>query len=293
MKLSAYIFIAVLILASCSKDRVTQDNFQPMDAFYNKYKQEEQLFTITDTGSGPCIITGKLGTKIYNVCDSSAFIRLSDSVAITYSYQLGLVELYSVKDMMLWPASSLAGGQLLQTAADVRVRIFNGADNYVLRSGRNYQITMNDSTAMNGLMSVYGGSESGTDINWAPDLQSTLTTTPPQDSLTIFNLGFVSCARPYTSPSSGILTASVLGTNTQNIGIYVVFKNFKSVMKITNLISAPIPIGEPVTFIAFALNQNNEYLLDKRDLIFTGNINIPLSFSTVSEADLLAALDNL
>ena len=293
LRLFALGAIICLIAVACSKDRVTQDSFSPMDAFYNKYKQQEQVFTITDTGTGPCIITGAQGTKIYNVCDSSAFIRPSDSSAITYNYQLGLVEIYSVKDMILWPAPSLAGSQLLQTAADVRVRIFKGADNYVLRPARNYEMTMNDSAANSVAMSVYDGAESATNIDWSADAKSSLTVSPPLDSLNVFNMGWVSCARPRNSTGTAILTATVAGTGTDNIGVFIVFKNFKSVMKVTHLVSAPIPVGEPFTFIAMALNQNNQYVLDKRDITLTGSLNISLSFQAVSETDLINMLSGL
>src|SRR6185436_9263316 len=122
--------------------------------------------------------------------------------------------------------------------------------------------------------------------SWSLDAASTVVPSPPYDSMNVFNLGWVSCARLYTPATTGVLTATVIGTGTQNIGVFIVFKNFKAVMQVTNLISGPVPIGQPFTFIAFALNQNNQSVLDKREMTLTGDQTISLSLQPITQADL-------
>src|SRR5262245_4584536 len=100
MKFKLYISaIVILFIAACSKDRVEQDSFKPMDSFYNKYRQQEQEFVI-DTGQGPCLLTGKQGTRLTNVCDTGSFYRTKDNSGITYPYKIKLIEIYTAMDMI-------------------------------------------------------------------------------------------------------------------------------------------------------------------------------------------------
>ncbi len=283
-------FILSMLFVACSKDRVTQDSYQPLDAFYNSNKQQEQVFPIDSGGKG-CTIVGKMdSTLLYNVCDSSAFIN--DTTVITRPYQIGLVEIYTAKDMILWQMSSTAGGQLLQISPAIRVRAFLGNTNYILRPGRSYNAVLRDTLANQIALNAYDGIQ-GNNVTWSIDGQSLVTKTPPLDSLIVYNLGWITGGSPYTPSSTGVITISVAGSNTQNIGIFVVFKNIRSVMQITNLTSGPIPANTPFTFIAFALNQNNQYVVDERAMTISGNTSITLNLQPTTQANLLNLLGAL
>jgi hypothetical protein len=112
--------------------------------------------------------------------------------------------------------------------------------------------------------------------------------------LTPATTGYVSAARADTS-NAGLtpVTLTVNGNNTQNIEIYISFTNFKSVMKVTNLISAPIPIGEEVTLLAFGKRQNNEYVLHLQTFIVSNNLQISLNMQVTGQSGIIAALETL
>src|SRR2546423_1237548 len=116
------IFISIVIAAwfsACKKDRMVQDDYQSMDSFYDQNKEEEQEYTIDSSGTCPLIC--KKQTKI---CMSADMFQFTNGSGITYPFTLKVVELYSIKDMLLWRAPSTTGGNILETSAENRVRTF-------------------------------------------------------------------------------------------------------------------------------------------------------------------------
>jgi len=292
-KLINYIIISCLLFAACNKKRVEQDAYQSMDTFYNKYKQKEQDFVV-DTGQSPCLITGMMGTRLYNICDTGMFVRKKDGSSITYPYHIRLVEIYPIKDMILWPLPSIAAGKILETEASIRVRGFKDNDTLVLKPGRTYTADFAPVTNLFSPAQVYDGIDNGTFVDWVIDNASSVIVNPFYDSLTVANMGWVNTARLHSSSSSyATITFSAPGTNPQNIGIFLVFKNFKSVMQVYNLVSGQIPAGETVTLIAMAVNQNNQYLLQKQDYTISANMTIALNMQAISESDLITTLSGL
>ena len=80
------------------------------------------------------------------------------------------------------------------------------------------------------------------------------------------------------------------GTNTQNIQVYVSFANFKGVMRIENLTTTSLPLGERVTLIAFGQKQNTDFVMDQQTFTVSANQQIPLNMQVVTENDILNAL---
>ena len=103
-------------------------------------------------------------------------------------------------------------------------------------------------------------------------------------------MGFVSAARIHNASSTTTLTLSVNGTNTQNIQSYISFSNFKGLVRITNLSSGGIPVGEAVKFVAFARKQTNDYVLHEQSFTTTNNQQINLDMQVVTQSYLLSAL---
>jgi hypothetical protein len=64
-------------------------------------------------------------------------------------------------------------------------------------------------------------------------------------------------------------------------------------MKVTNLVSAPIPVGESVTLIAFGKRQNNEYVIHLQNFTVASNQQIPLNFQVTGPSGILTALETL
>jgi hypothetical protein len=130
-----------------------------------------------------------------------------------------------------------------------------------------------------------------------PGFVDTLSTVNPASGfylLTPATTGYVSAARIDTSNAAYTpVTITVDGNHTENIEIYISFNSFKSVMKVTNLVSAPIPIGENVTLVAFGKRQNNEYVIHLQTFTVANNQQIPLNFQITGPSGILTALEAL
>lgn len=287
--LAIYSFIAIIIsFSSCKKDRVVQDDYQSMDSFYDQNKEEEQEYVIDSSGSCPLIC--KKGTKL---CASADILQFTNGSNITYPFTLKVVELYSIKDMLLWRMPAISSGNILETSAEIRVRAFKGNSELELKSSQTYYMEMDTMPNLQSNMQMYYGSSVSNTTDWA-NSNSSVAVNSYFYILNVGRMGWVSSAQLHTSTAQNTtVTITAAGTNTQNIEIYITFANFKGLIKVTNLVSSPIPIGEQVKLFAMAKNQNNDYVLDQQTFTVAANQQITLNLQVVSEANLLAALDGL
>lgn len=293
---------AFTVTISCKKDRVPQDDFQSMDSFYNDNQEEEQELQVDSGSSGSCFVTAKKGTRI---CVNPVNLKDAGGNDMPgYPFQLKVIELYSIKDMILRRQPSTDGGSILETSAEIKVRPFKDGNEYYLKDGKTYTMETATISPIDSNMLSYYGHDNGGVGDWTNNLAdlypgfvdslSSVTITPSYYILTPAKSGYVSAAKPHVSSTQmTTVNVSVAGLNTQNIEIYIVFNNSKSVMKVLNLQSAPVPVGEPVTLVAFAKKQTNEFVLYQQSFTVTPAPLVTLNWIVVSETNLLNALEAL
>lgn len=287
-----------ILLSSCSKDRLLKEEYSSMDSFFDKNKQQEQEFTIDSLGNGP--IVGKMGTKIYV---NKTIFMYADGSDITYPFTIRLIEIYPIKDMIFWKLPTVAGGNVIEIAAEIRVKAFKNGVELMLKPGKKYYMELATMTKLNTNMKVYYGFSASNYIDWTNNLASIVPINDTLSSVTangtfyamnVAKMGWTACARPTaTSLSTTTMTFTAKGGNPQNISIFVVFKNFKAVAQVYNLTLGKIPLGEQVTVVAMAMNQNNEYVLHKQEITITANQQIALDMQPINETDLLSMLGSL
>jgi len=296
-------FFTVLILcAACKKDRVQQDNYESMDSFYNDNQEEEQELQVDSGANGPACVTAKKGTVI---CISRDALQDAGGTEVpSYPFQVKVIELYSIKDMILRREPSTSGAAILETSAEIKVCPFKDGNEVYLKPGRKYvMLTDTFPSNVSNMISYYGigtgivGDWTNSISTFIPGFVDTLSSVYTNSGCYVLSpatTGYVSAAREYSSGSSYTpVTVSVAGNNTQNIEIYISFNNFKSVMKVTNLVSAPVPVGENVTLIAFGKRQNNEYVYHLQTFTVTNNQQIPLNMQVIGQSGIIAALETL
>ena len=294
--------IAAAIFYSCKKDRVPQDDYQNMDSFYSDNQEEEQELQVDSGSGGNCFVMAIKGTRICITRDMLKDIGGNDIPS--YPFQLKVIELYTIKDMILRKQPSVAGTTVLNTTAEIKVRPFKDGNEAFLKSGRAYLMeTASFTSTDSSMISYYGFDQNGTG-NWTTlisdfipgflDTMSSVTATPAYYILTPATTGYVSAAKAYQPPvQSTPISFSVTGTNTQNIQIFLSFNNVKSVIKVENLTSIPVPIGETVTLVAFAKKQTNDFVLHKETFTVTAGQTITLNMQVISESSLLTSLESL
>lgn len=282
------------VILSCKKDRVPQDDYKDMDSFYSNHEEEEQEYTIDSTGNCPLVC--KKGTKI---CVGADMFEFTGGGPISYPFQLKVIELYSIKDMILRRIPSVASGNVLETSAEVRVRPFKNGTEVFLKPGRKYWLETAALPSTNNNMQSYYGYDSNGSNNWTSNISdfipgftdtlSSVVASSTYYTTTPATTGWFSPAKIFPATNTS-LTLTVPGTNTQNIQVYVSFANFKGVMKIENLTTTSLPLGESVKLIAFGQKQNNDFVMDQQTFTVSANQQIPLNMQVVTENDILNAL---
>jgi hypothetical protein len=285
------------LISACKKDRIPQDDYQSLDSFYDDNKEEEQEFIIDSAGTN-CFITAKKGTRI---CVPRESLQFSNGTDITYPFTLKVVELYSIKDMILWKIPATAGTSILETSAAVRVRAFKNGTEVFLKPGTSYLLETASFASTNSGMLSYYGFDNGGNNDWTNTLSnilpgfvdtiSAVIATPTFYSLTVANTGWISCARLHSSPNATTtLSLTASGTNTQNIHVYISFTSFKGLTKVNNFSSIPIPLATQVTLVAIGKKSNGDFVINQQSFALTANQQVALSMGVISEANLLAAL---
>jgi hypothetical protein len=301
--LIAFSLLAVLscfFIISCKKDRINSpppaDTYSSMNAFYNKYQQQEQDYQI-DSG-GVCPLICKMGTKI---CAGADLFEYSNSQAVHYPFHLKVMEIYPVKDIILNKLPNVAGGNILEAAAQIRVRAVRDNQDLHLKTGNKYYMELDTMINPANYTEVYEGVNNGTYVDWVIDNQSQIGANAYFDTLHVAKLGWTQSAKAHNSGAKTTITVLPPSgsSGAEFIDVYFVFKNFKSVMQVYyntssgNFISGQVPVGEPITVIAMALNQKNEYVLHKEDIAVSAGQQITLNMQVISESNLLGMLSGL
>ncbi len=287
---------AMLFSASCKKDRVPQDDYQSTDEFYDDNADDEDTTTIDSTG-GPCDIVLPKGT---HVCIGAAQLEFPGGGAVTYPFQIVTAECYSIKDMILKRVPSTSGGNVLETAMEFRLRAFKNGTEVFLKTGAAYSMTTAPIGTASANMDVYYGVDNSGSNNWvnslSPAIDAVTTITPGTNtySLNVGQTGWVSPAMLFANAAGNTsLTLTVPGTGTGNIQTYLSFTGFKGVMKIENLASSTVPLGQPVNMVAFGKKVDNNFYMDYHSFTTTANAVMPLNMVQTTEAGVLGVLGGL
>ena len=308
----AALLFASMIIVGCKKDRF-EDEYEEEEEttsytslyVYSAQKQPEQSKTITfeDTCCGP-IMVGVEGTKIWL---HSNLFQLANGDSLKVPYDIMLIELYPVYDMLYYGQPALDGETPLETAAQIKVRILKDGEECMLRSGKGYAIELDvtNGSADNSDMLVYYGETSVDVTRWTNDV-STLDASISPDNisavytdstgylLSIARLDWVSCSRAYTTTgaSSAIAFTTDLG-GSEFIDIWVGYSDINSLTKATSLVTTSIPVGTNVEFVATALDQDGTPVMHNSTETITAGHTVALNLSTTTSETIVSTVEGL
>ena len=124
-----FAFAAVVVIYSCSKERIESKNtYSPVNTYLDSKKQKEQEFIIDSTGSGP--IVGNQGTKIWT---GKQCLMFPNGDSVTWPFTVKLVELYTPKDMIYYQQPTVASVGILKTDGEIRLRAFKNTTELKLK----------------------------------------------------------------------------------------------------------------------------------------------------------------
>lgn len=294
MKNIKYIVLiaSCIVIAACSKDRIKHPSFEPMDAFFNKHKVEEQEFIITNEDSAGPII-GNQGTKIHVSKRLFKFPNRAD--VVDFPYTIKLVELYKNKDVVYYQFPTPHANGALNNGGEIRVRAYKNNEELVLKSGSSY-LSVFSSAVTEPNMSPFQGTTTSNDKFSAWNLAtdgSTVVVSSNEYAFTSFLMGWITPAVNAPGAGTGSIDFTVKGAGGAVIELAIIFKNFHCVLTGNNLKLEGIPVGEPATVMGMAMDQDGKYRLHKSEITTTSSMSIELKMDEISEVNLLSTMDAL
>ena len=298
------ISISLLLLSSvlyfgCKKDRIKQqtlNTYDSPDSYLDSKKTAEQEFTIDTSGTGP--IVGNQGTKIWT---GKPCLMYPNGDSVYYPFTVKLVELYKPKDMIYYRMPTVAGGNILRTDGEIRLRAFKGTTELVLRPNPCFsQIEMPNSAPRNDMKVFYGFETSGlpdwTDnpksLGAVSKSDSLFTTTSYGYTAAIGRLGWINCDKFANSTPASTLTFESTVDDLTNIKFFIYFPATKNVMQVYNTTSFNIPNGSAVKIIGIGLSGGNLFHF-YQELTVNASSVVDVEMKAISDPDLTTLLTNL
>lgn len=296
---SAIALIGISILFSCKKDRIEKkekNDYAPVNDYLDTKKQQEQEFEIT--GLSNDTITGNQGTKLLAGKDCLMFAN-GDTVG--YPFTIKLVELYTPKDMIYWQIPTVAGGNILETDGEIRVRAVKNGQDLLLRPSCFYRVMMPNAAPKN-YMREFLGFDGGGFTDWTdnPSALGVTTSVNPvfgTDSYgyigDVPRLGWLNCGLLANNGSGSTIAFTSETDNLQNVGTFVYFPATKSVMQAYNSVTGLIPSGTSVKIILIGVQSSGQLFYFYKDTTINSSASIDVELAPISDADLTTLLNSL
>ena len=298
------IAMSVLVLFGCSKKRVIKATLIAYEQPYGYLSTKavaEQDFKIDSAGTGP--IVGNQGTKIWT---SKKCLMMPNGDTVKYPFHVKLVELYTPKDMIYYGMLTMASGNILETAGEIRLRAFKDTTELVLKKGGCYATVefLNPAPKNNYMRVFYGYSPSAGYFDFSDNPATagaatglnpvfSTTTTPSGYIGSIGKLGWINCGAKVSLASSSVLTFTSSVDDLTNVAIFVYLPATRSVTQAYNLSTVQIPNGSSAKIVAIAIDTNNQLYSFSQNLTVSAAQQISITMSTTTDAALTALLDGL
>jgi hypothetical protein len=295
-----FLSATLMLIAACSKQRVEMNSYSLPEQFMYDNRPQEQEFILNGDSGGPII--GNQNTHLW--MDSSIFMYTNGN-DVSYPITIKLIEVYTPKDMELYAMPTIAQGNLLVTAGEIRVRAFKDNEELVLKPGRVYPA---QTPAQNPVsqMSIFYGKQVGDITDWE-DNASAVSSNPGIDALEVivpdtamfYNLfvpvmGWINCDYFYNS-SDPLTTITFESTDDDltNVMKFLYFPGIQSVMQVYGNTSGNVPVGSTVKVLCFALNSSGNMCHFYQEINVTANQTVNVTLTEIAETDLIALMAGL
>lgn len=302
-KLSGFAVVVAIaatsVITSCSKDRIepktTMNAYSSPTPYLDSKKQQEQEFIIDTAGTGP--IVGNQGTKIWT---GKQCLQFPNGDSVTWPFTVKLVELYTPKDMIYYQMPTVAGGNILETDGEIRIRAFKNNTELELKPGGCYtQIEMPNTAPKNYMHIYYGLNNTDWTDNLATfgitsSLSQLFSTTSYGYMAQIGKLGWINCGVDASSTPSSALTFASSVDDLTNVAIFIYIPSKKTVMQVgAGLVSDQIPNGTAVKIIALGLDGSGNLFSFDQNLTVTANAQIDITLAATTDAAFTTLLNGL
>ena len=273
----------------CKKDRIERadlNEYADVNTYLDSKKQEEQEFIIT--GPSDDTIVGNQGSRIYG---SKNCLQDSKGDTIDYPYTIKLVELYTPADMIYYQMPTVAGGDILETDGEIRLRAFKDSEELTVKPGCPYAIEMPNSSPKS-YMSVFLGKDNGSFVDWT-ESKVAFTTTPYGYLAPINTLGWINCGNTIGDGTGHTINFTSSVDDLTNVGIFIYFPASKTVMQAYSQTSGLIPNGSAIEIVMIAIDGSGQLFTYTNSLTVNSNKTFDMSLSQITETALTTYLNNL
>ncbi len=280
----------VVFAVSCSKDRVKAklNTYSPVSTYLNSKEVAEQTFIIDSAGKGPII--GNQGTEIWG---SKNCLMYPNGDTVAYPFMIKLVELYTAKDMIYYQMPTVAGGTILETSGEIRLRAFAGTTQLQLKpSGCSFEIQMPCASPLSGMAAWYGITTNGYP-DWTNTPPTPFTTNVSSYTAYPSVLGWINCGQLAGSNSNSIINFTSTTDDLTNVGIFVYVPATKTVMQAYNSTTTAIPNGSAVEIVAIGVDGGGNLFSFYQTQTVSANNTVSITLSATTDPALTATLTGL
>ncbi|MBA4849789.1 hypothetical protein [Emticicia sp. BO119] len=313
-KINLLLFSFILFAIACSKDRSIlldeqteptpvdiKDNFIAISSTtFNKFGTQPEKKTIKNDNDLPFVC--KQGSRIWLYTRD---LKLPDGGAITYPFDIEVLELFTPKDMILHQMPTVSNGRLLTTAGELLIKAYK--DGKELSLNRINSTTINvpaKSGRVDGFMGLFYGEETKAGfVNWIQADSSRNgtgngggTIYGEKDMYLIFpsRIGWINCDKFYDfTEAKTTISFSSETPSIEKILIFLYFPDLKSVMQVYGGVSGQVPVGRNVKIVAYAVTEKEEYYSFLQDMIVQDKQKVELKLTPTTKDALLKYLDTL
>jgi hypothetical protein len=270
----------------------------------SKLAEKTSKYTINSTTDLP-IVTAK-GTKIwvyeFNVTNSNG-------TQARYPYDVEIVEMFRLGDMVLHQKPTTSFGNILVTAGALYFNVSKDGKSLIANQSLPPQINVIPQLQKldTSMRLFYGTLDRQEQFTWiAAPIDSTRNPTqqkenpPPlvfglqQYQLFPRNFGWINCDKFLNSPlpRTSVKFTSVF-PKLESIIVFMVFPDIKSVIRVWNGNSLEVPIGEKVKIVAVAQTEEKEVFSMFKDITVAKDQVVEIKVIKTEEKDFLDALQKL
>lgn len=301
-----------LFFASCSKDRLLFDESQNIKnkVFLDTYGinvlaknlPTAVKFSVKSDKDFP--LTTKKGTKLWL---ESYRLWVSKWNNPTYPYDIEIIELYSLKDMLLYEKPTTSYGQMLTTGGAFYLNVTKDGKTLSPNLANFPKITVPASKVDNAMTVFYevgerqDGAISQGGATWQVASSDTSSERYPvlvagKELYQIFprQFGWINCDKFYNYEGAKTFVkfeSEIPAIN--KIMLFMVFPDISSVIQIFGGQSLEVPVGERVKIVAIAETEDESLYSFIKEYTVEKDHVIKLELTQTSAKDLLKALDKL
>lgn len=321
------LFLKIVILGifafsmySCSKDRLIPVEVETVTEEVNPFK--DKIFE--DTRNLPLLaklaskaekirvnrvtdlpITTKKGTKLW-IYESN--LRTLQNGLVTYPFDIEIIELYTLKDMLLHQKPTVSFGRMLVTGGAIYLNVSKNGTNLGVNTQNPPNISVPVERPDRNMWLFYEAE--ATNFNWAeaprdtirePSTGNGVKPPPPpifagKGTYELFpqRFGWINCDKfyDYTGERTDVTFVSPkLGL--ENILVFMLFPDINSVIQVYNGKSLLVPVGENVKVVALAQTKDGEIFAFFKDVKVEKQQIVEIELKESTEKEVLEVLDNL